>query len=230
MKVALCLLTLNEIDGCKHDLPRIKKLRKQLDEIFVVDNGSTDGTVEYLRKQKINVYHRPGISYNEMHTVAMEKTKADAVIFFPPKGTNSINDILKFKRYFDNGYELVVASRIMNGGKNEEDAQLLKPRKWLTISLALVSALRFRREGNIIWDCLHVFRGGTVSAFNKSKIYRTGQTFDIDQIIKSYKTKIKRVEFPTTETPRISGQTHFKTLPFGIKIFKYFLSEMIKFD
>ena len=230
MKVALCLLTLNEIDGCKRDLPRIKKLKKQLDEIFAIDNGSTDGTVEYLRKQKITVYHIPRISYNEMHAVAMEKTKADAVIFFPPKGTNSVKDILKFKKYFDRGYELVVASRIIKGGRNEEDAQILKPRKWLTVSLALASALRFRSEGNIIWDCLHVFRGATVSGFNKSKIYRTGQTFDIDQLIKSYKTKIKRIEFPTTETPRVSGQTHFKTIPFGIKIFKYFLREGLKFD
>lgn len=228
MKIALCLLTLNEIDGCKHDVPLIKKISKKIDEIFVVDNGSTDGTIEYLKKQGITVYSRPGISYNKMHAIAVEKTKSDAVIFFPPKGTNSVRHILKFRKLFDEGYELIVASRTIKGGRNEEDKNLLKPRKWLTIVLGFVSSLRWKREGNTIYDCLHVFRGTTVKSFNKSKIYKEGQTFDIDQIVKSYKIRSKRIEFPTTERPRTSGETHFKTVPFGVKIFKYFLKEAFK--
>jgi glycosyltransferase involved in cell wall biosynthesis len=230
MKIALCLLTLNEINGCKHDIPLIKKIGNNFDEIFVVDNGSTDGTIEFLKKKKIKVFSVPGVSYNEQHAIAIEKTKSDAVIFFPPKGTNSVNDTLKFKKLFDEGYDLIVASRVIKGGKNEDDRHLFKPRKWLTIALALLSAARWRREGNIILDCLHVFRGTTVKSFKKSKIYRTGQTFDIDEIIKSYIHKTRRIEFPTTEKPRKSGKTHFKTIPFGIKIFKYFFKEALKIN
>ena len=229
MKIALCLLTLNEIDGCKQDIPKIKKIQKSFFEVFVVDNGSTDGTIQYLKSKKIRVYSKPGISYNEMHSLAVKKTKADAIIFFPPKGTNVVNDTLKFKKYFEKGYDLIIASRTIKGGKNEDDKHFFKPRKWLTMALALVSAIRWRREGNIIWDCLHVFRGTTTASFKRSNIYTDGQTFDIDQIIKSYKIKSKRIEFPTSEKPRTSGQTHFKTIPFGIKIFKYFFREALKF-
>lgn len=228
MKIALCLLTLNEINGCKYDVPKINKIRKYFDEVYAIDNGSTDGTIEYLRKEKITVHNFPGVSYNEMHAIAINKTECDAVIFFPPKGTNSIKDTLKFRKYFENGYELIVASRVAKYGANEEDKHLLKPRKWLTMALALVSAIRWKRSGNIVWDCLHVFRGTKVSTFKMAKIYKKGQTFDIDQIIKFYKIRAKMVEFPTIERPRISGQTHFKTIPFGIKIFKYFFNEALK--
>lgn len=227
MKIALCLLTLNEIDGCKHDIPLIKRLSKYFNEIFVVDNGSTDGTLEYLKTQKVKVYSFPGISYDKMHAMAIQKTISDAVIFFPPKGTNSVKDILKFKKYFESGYELIVSSRIM--GENEEDKQLFKPRKWLTLILAQAAALRWRREGNIIWDCLHVFRGITVKSYKASSVTKNGEMFDIDLIVNSYIKKMSRIEFPTNERPRISGATHFKTIPFGIKIFKYFFKKALRF-
>ena len=41
---ALLVFTLNEIDGMKQIMPRIQ--REWVDEIFIVDGGSTDGTVD----------------------------------------------------------------------------------------------------------------------------------------------------------------------------------------
>ncbi len=49
MTVALCLITWNELDGCKHDVPLID--RTKFEQILCVDGGSTDGTVEYLKEQ-----------------------------------------------------------------------------------------------------------------------------------------------------------------------------------
>jgi glycosyltransferase involved in cell wall biosynthesis len=46
MRLSLCLLTWNELEGCKIDVPNSQ--RKHLEEVYAVDGGSTDGTVEYL--------------------------------------------------------------------------------------------------------------------------------------------------------------------------------------
>lgn len=227
MKITLCMLTLNEIDGVKHDVPLIKRISKSFERIIDVDNGSTDGTIEYLRQQKITVYSRPGITYNAMHVLAVEKCKADAIIFFHPKGTIPVTDTLKYKKFFEDGYEFIVASRIMKGGANEEDAKLIKTRKWLTISLALLAALLWRRSGNIIWDAFHGFRGMTVKAFKKLNPGKKGRTIDIDEVIESYRKKVRRIEFPTREKPRLSGETHFKTIPFSIEILKYLLRKIL---
>jgi len=51
---ALLVFTLNEIDGMKQIMPRIQ--REWVDEIFIVDGGSTDGTVEFARENGYAVY------------------------------------------------------------------------------------------------------------------------------------------------------------------------------
>lgn len=224
MKITLCLVTWNEIDGCKHDVPLINK--KAFDDIYAIDGGSKDGTREYLKKQKIPVYTQKKKGLNAAHILAVKKCKTEAIIFFHPKGTVPIADTLKFRKLFEEGYEFVVASRMIKGSKNEEDNYFFKPRKWLVLSLAIIISLLWRKEGHLVWDVLHGFRGMTVKTFEKINPEKTQPTIDIDGVITSYKKKIKRIEFPTKEKPRIGGKTHFKTIPFGLKILKYLFKEI----
>ena len=44
MKTTLLVMTLNEIEGMKAIMPHIKN--EWVDQIIVVDGGSTDGTIE----------------------------------------------------------------------------------------------------------------------------------------------------------------------------------------
>ena len=53
MKSLLVIPTLNEIDGMKQVISKIKK--EWVDEILIVDGGSTDGTIEEAKRQNLNV-------------------------------------------------------------------------------------------------------------------------------------------------------------------------------
>jgi glycosyltransferase involved in cell wall biosynthesis len=53
MRITLFVPTLNEIEGMKAMMPRVK--REWVDEILVLDGNSTDGTVEYARSQGYRV-------------------------------------------------------------------------------------------------------------------------------------------------------------------------------
>lgn len=228
IRITLCLLTFDELAGCRHDVPLID--RDRFDEIYAVDAGSKDGTIEYLEQEKIPVHIQPKKGLNAACVYAFEKCTTDALIFFHPKGSVPLTDTLTFRQYFEAGYGLVVASRVMKGGRNEEDGQFFKPRKWFVKGLALIASLFFRREGNKIRDVLHGFRGASVEAFKKMDPVDYGVSIDIEMVIRSYKKRIKRIEFPTEETPRIAGKTHFKALPTGWKLLKYLVREFGRKD
>lgn len=219
MKIALIMLTWNEIEGVKHDVPLIDK--SQFDEIFCIDGGSTDGTVEYLTSQGIPVYPQTAKGLNQACKDGCDHCTADAFVFFHPKGSVPVEDTYKFRKFYEEGYEFVVASRMMKGAHNEEDGKLIKARKWFVLSLGLIAKILYKREGNTVWDTLHGFRGMTVDAFKRCEISDMSPSVDIEMVCRSYMLHLKRIEFPTTEHERIQGTSHFKAWPTGKKLLKY---------
>jgi glycosyltransferase involved in cell wall biosynthesis len=232
MKVSLCLLTFNELEGCKNDVPQIKKIANQFQEIYAVDDNSSDGTVEFLKEQNIPVYLQPEKGLNAACHFAVSKCTTDAIIFFHPKGAIPVEDTLKFRPLFESGYDFVIGSRIVKGARNEEDGKILKPRKWFVIILSLVASLSFRKKGQAyLKDVLHGFRGATVVAYKKMGLIDLGKvTIDIEMVNRSYKKNLKSIEFPTTESSRIAGQTHFKAIPTGMSILEYLKREWKRKD
>ncbi len=228
MTISLCLITWNELVGCQHDIPLID--RSNFDEIYCIDGGSTDGTVEYLEASGIKVYKQTKKGLNQACKDGVHNCKSDAIVFFHPKGTVPVEDTYKFAFWFEQGYELVVASRMMKEAQNEEDGKILKPRKWFVLMLGVFAKLLFKREGNTIWDTLHGFRGMTVEAFNKCNISDMSPSVDIEMVCRSYKYRIKRVEFPTREGARSYGESHFKAFSTGKKLIKYILWEIRRED
>lgn len=226
MTVALCLLTWNEIDGVQHDVPLID--RTQFEQIYCVDGGSTDGTVEYLEAHGIPVYRQTAKGLNQACRDAVDWCKCDAFVFYHPKGTIPVEDTYKFRPFFEEGYEFIVGSRVIKGAHNEEDEEIIKYRKWFTEGISLVAMILFKREGNRIWDSLHGFRGMTVRAFRELNLSNFDTSADIEMVCRSYKHRIKRIEFPTWETSRLGGKTHYKALPVGWKLIKYIVWELFR--
>lgn len=225
MTIALCLITWNELEGCKKDIPTID--RTKFEQIYCIDGGSEDGTVEFLREQGIDVYRQMDKGLNQAYIDGINISKCDAVVFFHPKGSVPVSDAYRFRAFFENGYELIVASRMMKESHNEEDTKLFRPRKWFVLGLGLAAKIAFKKEGNTIWDVLHGFKGITVEAFKQMSISNQfSPSIDIELVSRSYKKKIKRIEFPTIETERIDGETHFKAWDTGCKLLKYFFWEI----
>lgn len=224
MRISLILITWNELEGCKHDIPLID--RSKFDEIFCIDGGSTDGTVEYLTEQGIPVFRQSAKGLNQACKDGCNHCTTDAFVFYHPKGTIPVEDTYRFRDYYEQGYEFVVGSRMMKGAHNEEDDKFFKPRKWFVIGLGLLAKILFKREGNTVWDTLHGFRGMTVDAFRRCDISDMSPSIDIEMVCRSYKLKLKRIEFPTTELPRLAGESHFKAFATGKKLLKYMMYEI----
>lgn len=228
MKISLCLIVWNELQGCQFDVPNLP--RDEFDEIIAIDGGSTDGTVEYLESQGIKVYRQPKRGLNAAYVHANEMASGEAVVVFFAKATLPTEDLRKFRPLLDAGNELIIASRQIAGSVNEEDSHFLRPRKWAVLGLSIVAAIIWRREGVWIRDVLHGFKGWKKSAFAKMKVLDVGLSIDIEMVVRAYKLQIPRIEFPTVESSRGYGETHFKIWPTGKRLLAYLWFEMGRRD
>lgn len=227
-KISLCLMVWNELEGCKLDVPKLP--RDVFDEIYAVDGGSTDGTVEYLQSQGIIVYTQPKNGLNAAYVHANDMSNCDAVVVFFPKATTPAADLRKFRPLFDQGYQLIIASRQIKGSVNEEDAVWWRPRKWAVWGLGALAAIVWRREGYRVRDVLHGFKGWSRDAFSLMNVLDHGLSIDIEMVVRAYKLHIKRTEFPSAEVSRNYGDTHFKIWPTGKKLLAYLWFEINRND
>ncbi len=228
MKISLCLLVWNEVRGCQADVPKLPL--DEFDEVFAVDGGSTDGTVEYLESQGITVHLQPKKGLNAAYVHANHIATGDAVVVFFAKNTLSTEDLGKFRPLFENGNELIIASRQLPGSVNEEDVHFWRPRKWAVFGLASVAALVWHHEGVWVRDVLHGFKGWKRSAFARMQIQDVGLSIDIEMVVRAYKLRIPRIEFPTMEISRGYGDTHFKIWPTGKRLIAYLWFELRRHD
>jgi len=226
MKITLCLLVFNERSGCEVDVPKLR--RDTFDDVYAVDGGSTDGTVEYLESQGIPVFKQSKPSLNAAYAHAVEICKTEGLVVFFPKGTLDPDCTKEMADKLRQGYDLVVASRFIDGGRNEEDHRILKPRKWGINVLSITTSLVWRREGWRIRDVLHGVKGFTVSAYRSMKISSIGVTVDLEMAVRSYRLRIPRTEFPVRETERQSGETSFPIWATGKRLGRFLLAEMFR--
>src|SRR5262245_47215914 len=99
VRLSLCLLTWNEIDGCKLDVPRLPK--DAFEEVYAIDGGSTDGTIEYLAEQGIRVIQQETRTYNGAYLSAFRHCTTDALVIYHPKGSIDPAVVLQFRPYFE---------------------------------------------------------------------------------------------------------------------------------
>ncbi len=228
MKISLCLLTWNELEGCQIDVPNIPIT--EFDEIFCIDGGSTDGTREYLESNGIPVILQNQRGLNAAYRHAAEVFTGDALVVFFPKGTIATSSLKEFRPRFESGFELVVASRQIPGSRNEEDVGWWRPRKFAVFLLSLFAALLWRREGWRIRDVLHGYKGFSRDAFKRINILPYGLSVDIEMVIRSYKFKISRTEFPVAEFSRTYGKSHFPFWKTSFRIIAFVFNEMKRKD
>jgi glycosyltransferase involved in cell wall biosynthesis len=226
IKVSLVLIVWNELAGCQADVPALPL--SLFDEVYAIDGGSTDGTVEYLEAQGIRVHRQRKKGLNAAYADAAALSRCDAVVVFFPKATIDPVIVSQLVHNLELGYDLVIASRNLPGAHNEEDEHFFKPRKWGVAGLSHVTSLLWRREGWRIRDVLHGVKGFTCDAYRRMQISDMGVTVDLEMTVRSYRLRIPRTEIAVSEQARLYGKTRFKIWPTGKKLAKFLWSELFR--
>lgn len=223
MEISLCLLTWDEIEGCRMDVPRIDL--SAFSQVFALDAGSRDGTSEFLTSWGIEVVDQEKRGYNAAYIEAFRHFTGDAIIFFHPKGTIRPDYTLQMAELLQRGFDLVIASRMLRDSVNEEDSTVFRPRKWFGQGLAVAASVRWN-HGRLprIGDPLHGFRGCSRTFTRSLSLQSTGATADLEMVRHAYALRAKTIEFPVHESARGHGETHFPAWHTGKQLLRYLTS------
>ncbi|MBI5610456.1 MAG: glycosyltransferase family 2 protein, partial [Deltaproteobacteria bacterium] len=195
MTVDLILLVLNEIDGLRAVVPKID--RSLFGQVFAVDGGSKDGSIEFLAENGIAVVNQSRRGRGQAFTMGVEHSTADAFVFFSPDGNEDPADLARIVGELQQGADLVIASRMMKGAVNEEDAQLLRPRRWTNnaFNLALNALFNPRPVGGFITDSINGYRGLARKALPKVQPFPDDYTVEYRMTARALQARLKIVEF-----------------------------------
>ncbi|MBI2196471.1 glycosyltransferase [Candidatus Daviesbacteria bacterium] len=226
MKIALIIFTKNERRNSEKIFGRIPK--NLVDKIYVIDANSSDGTQEFWKSKGIEVFPQKYKGVGGAYESAWRNTKEDTLIFFHPDGNMEPYDLKKFVKLLKEGFEFIIAGRMGKDGYNEEDDQLLKPRKWFCQGMGLIATIVWGRGGNKCTDPTQGYRAFARKAYEKLRIkIPPPNASDYQQIIRALKTGVKITEFPTKEGKRVYGKSTFPSLKTGLDQLKLFYQELI---
>ncbi|TSC89233.1 MAG: histidinol-phosphate phosphatase family protein [Parcubacteria group bacterium Gr01-1014_3] len=217
MKVTLIAPTLNEIEAVRAVLPKIKK--EWVDELIVVDGGSTDGTVEFCRANGYRVHRQSGKGYGNAMQEGYELATGDFVIEFPADGNSLPEKISDVVNKLNEGYDFVIASRYKPPAVNYDDDFLTSKGNWM-----------FTKMVNLLFwssysDVLVGFRGYRRSVFKDLNMDAKGLSWSIQMPIKFIKRGLRVAEIAADEPERIGGVRKMSPFKTGWEILMLMLKE-----
>ena len=228
MRIALCILTRNERACVEVVFPLVPPPGPAagFDEVVVIDGASTDGTVEYFTERGVRVLGQSRRGRGQAFTLAFEQLDADAYIFFSPDGNEDTADLPRFRPLLESGNDIVIASRMCAGARNEEDGQTLRLRKWANNAFNLAANVAFRRTGNYVTDSINGYRAITRTAARRLALDASDYTIEFQMTMRAMKARMRIAEFATIEHARVAGESQARSIPTGLRFLRAFWREL----
>ena len=219
MKVTLLIPTLNEIDGMKTYMPKIKK--EWYDQLLIVDGQSTDGTIEFAKEKGYPIVIQKKKGMRHAYMEALPHITGDVILTFSPDG-NSIAELIpdciaKMKE----GYDMVIVSRYAQGAKSYDDDLITGfGNKLFTTFINLF-------HGGKYTDAMVIYRAYKKSLIydldldkdasyeKEEKLFSTRISWEPLLSIRAAKRKLKVVDIPGDEPKREGGERKLQVIRWG---------------
>ncbi len=158
--------------------------------IYVVDDGSRDKTFEVIQQYKVNAFkHRINLGKGAALKTGTEAAFADgyqAIIMMDSDGQHKVEDLPKFIKALDEGFDVVIGSRNLN----------LRVPFIRLMGNKCASALISLLFGIYVSDLLCGYRAFTKKAYQKIEWQSTGYGIETEMVVRVGLSHLKYTEVP----------------------------------
>ncbi len=229
--VTLLIPTLNEITGMREIMPKVR--REWVDQILILDGGSTDGTVEYAKEQgyEVHVQTKPGI--RQAYMEVLPKIRGEILVTFSPDGNSIAELIPALIAKMNQGHDMVIVSRYLQGAKSDDDDWLTGFGNWL-----FTRTVNLLHGGNYT-DAMVIFRAYRTQLIRDleldqdrwyhwpEKFLRTRISWEPMLSARAARRKLKVAEIPGDEPPRIGGERKLQVWKWGAAYYFQFWRDFL---
>ena len=210
-------------------IEEIFKIQEINFRILVVYDFDEDPTIQVIKnnfdKTQIICLKNKYQGLNGAIKTGFENIQSKATLLYPADDHENFNLISEMFYKFNEGYDIVCASRFIDGG-SYEGAPLIKRLivKFVSFTLTNFTSLPTK-------DATNGFRLFSKSIVEKFPIESmTGFTFSIELLAKAHRNNYKITELPEKWPVRTSGKSKFSyyTIPFYFKWYLYILMSAFK--
>ena len=219
MSTALLILTWNEVDAVRAIFPKIKK--EWVDEILVVDGGSTDGTIDEAKKAGYKIIKQEIKGHGGAIITGVKNTRSDNIIIFGPDGNHEPEEIPRLIQKIEEGFDQVVVSRFTKQSViREPNYGFVKfGNKFFTFFTNILF------KGNLS-DTMTDSRIITRDAFNELDFDVLLLDATLAMSIRGMKKKQKMTEIIGDQGRRIGGERKMKPFRTGMILIKRIFKEL----
>jgi len=196
------------------------------DRVIIVDSfncfniGDPDDLIE---NNKVEIIRLDSKSILNIYQKSIEIINEDYIVFFQLDGSQSPDDILKLLSHIKLGYELVIASRFLPGGKRYDSDYVIPLRGFGNRFITFMLNLLF--DANLV-DSYQPFRAVTLR-FLKEAGLNSKYLSNFQMSIKAVINNKKIFELPTQESKSVDSKSFFTALGLGLLTFPRLIREKI---
>lgn len=221
---SLIILVWNEYEALKKIWSQIPF--DSVDEVIFIDPGSTDGTVEFIKKNNHRLIIQKFAGRGNAFLEGLEKSSGENIIFFSGDGNEDPKDIQKVICYLNDDYSLVIAGRhLLLGAKSDNSDDPLFLRKSVTIIFGFLSHMIWKTG---VKDPINGLRGIKREAMIRMKLDAPKHEIELQSTIRAAKLGLKIKEFSTIELKRAGGlrKKTAGSMILGLRIGFYLIREI----
>jgi glycosyltransferase involved in cell wall biosynthesis len=216
--ISVIIPTRNEARNLPYVLPYIPSL---VSEVILVDGHSTDNTVEVARQllPTIRIIRQQGHGKGDALRLGFEASSGDIIVMLDADGSADPNEIPRFVNALVYGYDFAKGSRFLTGGGSRDISLIRRLGNWgLRIMVNLLFEAHFS-------DLCYGYNAFWRHCLEHIDIDCEG--FEVETLInlRMHKAKLKIVEVPSFEFPRVHGDSNLHTFRDGWRVLKTIVKE-----